>query len=148
VDVFIVFKFLHIVSMFFAVALALSGEIVLRRVATSESQRNTGRGSHSRIPGAILQGVHSVLRRLTARVFLIRDVGPMDTGRNTAEEIAVLLEGVDEAGVIGQGRHHTRLDLVGIALDEAVPLGRDDPAAHQLIDELRPSSELVGSDFA
>lgn len=30
---FIVFKYLHVVTMFFAVALAMSGEIVLRRVA-------------------------------------------------------------------------------------------------------------------
>jgi hypothetical protein len=36
-DLFVAFKFLHIVSMFFAVGLALSGEVVLRRVASSES---------------------------------------------------------------------------------------------------------------
>lgn len=36
---FVVFKYLHIVSMFFAVALALSGEIVVRRVATSLDAR-------------------------------------------------------------------------------------------------------------
>jgi hypothetical protein len=34
-DPFVAFKYLHIVAMFFAVALALSSEIVLRRVATS-----------------------------------------------------------------------------------------------------------------
>ena len=34
-DFFVAFKYLHIVSMFFAVALALSGELVVRRVATS-----------------------------------------------------------------------------------------------------------------
>jgi hypothetical protein len=32
---FLAFKFLHIVSMFFAVAFAISGEIVVRRVASS-----------------------------------------------------------------------------------------------------------------
>ena len=32
---FVVFKYLHIVTMFFAVALAVSGELVLRRVATT-----------------------------------------------------------------------------------------------------------------
>jgi type IV secretory pathway VirB2 component (pilin) len=35
-DGFIVFKYLHIVAMFFFVAMALSGEIVTRRVAMSE----------------------------------------------------------------------------------------------------------------
>ena len=34
-DFFVAFKYLHIVSMFFAVALAVSTEIVVRRVATS-----------------------------------------------------------------------------------------------------------------
>jgi hypothetical protein len=34
-DPFVAFKYLHIVSMFFAVALALSTELVVRRVATS-----------------------------------------------------------------------------------------------------------------
>ncbi|MEX0625262.1 MAG: hypothetical protein WD402_01820 [Chloroflexota bacterium] len=34
-DPFVAFKFLHIASMFFAVALAVSGEIVLRRVAVT-----------------------------------------------------------------------------------------------------------------
>jgi predicted integral membrane protein DUF2269 len=34
-DPFVAFKYLHIVSMFFAVALAVSTEVVLRRVATS-----------------------------------------------------------------------------------------------------------------
>jgi hypothetical protein len=34
-DPFIAFKYLHIVSMFFAVALAVSSELVVRRVATS-----------------------------------------------------------------------------------------------------------------
>ncbi len=38
-DWFIVFKYLHIVSMFFAVALAVSGEIVLRRVAATLDPR-------------------------------------------------------------------------------------------------------------
>jgi hypothetical protein len=32
-EAFVVFKYLHIVAMFFAVALAISGELVLRRVA-------------------------------------------------------------------------------------------------------------------
>jgi hypothetical protein len=36
---FVLFKYLHIVSMFFAVALAVSGEIVVRRVATSLDAR-------------------------------------------------------------------------------------------------------------
>ena len=35
-DLFVAFKYLHIVSMFFAVALALSGEIILRRIALTE----------------------------------------------------------------------------------------------------------------
>ena len=35
-ELFIAFKYLHIVTMFFGVAMALSGEIVLRRVAASE----------------------------------------------------------------------------------------------------------------
>lgn len=34
-DLFVAFKYLHIVSMFFAVALAISTELVVRRVATS-----------------------------------------------------------------------------------------------------------------
>lgn len=34
-DWFVAFKYLHIVAMFFAVALAISGELVLRRVASS-----------------------------------------------------------------------------------------------------------------
>lgn len=34
-DLFVAFKYLHIVSMFFAVALAISGELVVRRVAAS-----------------------------------------------------------------------------------------------------------------
>ncbi|HVM25163.1 MAG TPA: hypothetical protein VM253_07195 [Candidatus Limnocylindrales bacterium] len=34
-ELFVVFKYLHIVSMFFAIALALSGEQVLRRIAAS-----------------------------------------------------------------------------------------------------------------
>lgn len=34
-DLFVVFKYLHVVSMFFAVALAVSTELVVRRVATS-----------------------------------------------------------------------------------------------------------------
>lgn len=38
-DLFVGFKYLHIVSMFFAVALAVSTEIVLRRVATAGDVR-------------------------------------------------------------------------------------------------------------
>lgn len=34
-DIFVAFKFLHIAAMFFAVALAVSGELVLRAVANS-----------------------------------------------------------------------------------------------------------------
>lgn len=34
-EAFVVFKYLHVVTMFFAVALALSGEIVIRRVAST-----------------------------------------------------------------------------------------------------------------
>lgn len=34
-DIFVVFKYLHVVSMFFAIALAISGEQVLRRIAAS-----------------------------------------------------------------------------------------------------------------
>jgi len=34
-DLFVAFKYLHIVSMFFFVAMAVSGELVIRRVATS-----------------------------------------------------------------------------------------------------------------
>lgn len=34
-ELFVVFKYLHVVAMFFFVALALSGEIVLRRVAST-----------------------------------------------------------------------------------------------------------------
>jgi hypothetical protein len=34
-ELFVVFKYLHIVSMFFAIALAVSTELVLRRVASS-----------------------------------------------------------------------------------------------------------------
>jgi hypothetical protein len=36
---FIAFKYLHVVTMFFAVALALSGEMVMRRVAASNDVR-------------------------------------------------------------------------------------------------------------
>jgi hypothetical protein len=39
VDWFISFKFLHIATMFFAVALAISGEVVIRRVAASHDVR-------------------------------------------------------------------------------------------------------------
>ena len=38
-DPFVIFKYLHIVAMFFAVALALSSELVVRRVATSGDVR-------------------------------------------------------------------------------------------------------------
>ncbi len=38
-DGFVIFKYLHIVSMFFAVALALSGELVVRRVASTLDPR-------------------------------------------------------------------------------------------------------------
>ncbi len=38
-DPFVAFKYLHIVSMFFAIALAISGELVVRRVATSHDVR-------------------------------------------------------------------------------------------------------------
>ena len=38
-DAFVAFKYLHVVSMFFAVALAVSGEIVVRRVAQSGDVR-------------------------------------------------------------------------------------------------------------
>lgn len=38
-DPFVAFKYLHIVSMFFAVALTISGELVIRRVATSHDVR-------------------------------------------------------------------------------------------------------------
>ncbi|HET7686479.1 MAG TPA: hypothetical protein VFM19_08760 [Candidatus Limnocylindria bacterium] len=38
-DAFVIFKYLHIASMFFAVALALSGEIVVRRIAQSADVR-------------------------------------------------------------------------------------------------------------
>jgi hypothetical protein len=34
-DLFVVFKYLHVASMFFAVALAVSGEVLLRRIAAS-----------------------------------------------------------------------------------------------------------------
>ncbi|HSK93168.1 MAG TPA: hypothetical protein VLA76_03820 [Candidatus Angelobacter sp.] len=34
-DLFVAFKYLHVVTMFFAVALAISGELVVRRVASS-----------------------------------------------------------------------------------------------------------------
>lgn len=34
-EAFVVFKYLHVVTMFFAVALAVSGEIVIRRVAST-----------------------------------------------------------------------------------------------------------------
>jgi hypothetical protein len=36
-DAFVAFKYLHIVAMFFAVALAISGELVLRQVANSRN---------------------------------------------------------------------------------------------------------------
>lgn len=38
-ELFVVFKYLHIVAMFFAVALAVSSELVLHRVATSGDVR-------------------------------------------------------------------------------------------------------------
>ncbi|HEX2140937.1 MAG TPA: hypothetical protein VHK28_01510 [Candidatus Limnocylindria bacterium] len=38
-DGFLAFKYLHIVSMFFAVALAVSGDIVIRRVAATRDAR-------------------------------------------------------------------------------------------------------------
>jgi hypothetical protein len=38
-ELFIAFKYLHVVTMFFAVAVALSGEMVLRRVAASHDVR-------------------------------------------------------------------------------------------------------------
>ncbi len=38
-DPFVAFKYLHIVSMFFAVALAVSTELVFRRVAASGDAR-------------------------------------------------------------------------------------------------------------
>lgn len=38
-DPFLAFKFLHVVSMFFFVAMAVSGEVVLRRIAASRDVR-------------------------------------------------------------------------------------------------------------
>ena len=38
-EAFVAFKYLHIAAMFFAVALAVSGEVVMRRIATSGDVR-------------------------------------------------------------------------------------------------------------
>ncbi|MGQ0606851.1 MAG: DUF2269 family protein [Chloroflexota bacterium] len=79
-DVFVAFKYLHVVTMFFAVALAVSGEIVVRRVAQSGDVRAIRTTVEKVKPlsgpiatGLFLAGVaFGILAALTGQIDLLR----------------------------------------------------------------------------
>lgn len=79
-DAFVVFKYLHVVSMFFAVALAVSGEIVVRRVAQSGDVRaiRTTVDKVKPLSGPIATGlflagvVFGIIAALTGQIDLLR----------------------------------------------------------------------------
>jgi len=79
-DIFVAFKYLHVVSMFFAVALAVSGEIVVRRVAQSGDVRaiRTTVEKVKPLSGPIATGlflagvVFGIIAALTGQIDLLR----------------------------------------------------------------------------
>ena len=79
-DFFVAFKYLHVVSMFFAVALAVSGEIVVRRVAQSGDVRaiRTTVEKVKPLSGPIATGlflagvVFGIIAALTGQIDLLR----------------------------------------------------------------------------
>jgi len=79
-DPFVAFKYLHVVSMFFAVALAVSGEIVVRRVAQSGDVRaiRTTVEKVKPLSGPIATGlflagvVFGIIAALTGQIDLLR----------------------------------------------------------------------------
>lgn len=79
-DAFVAFKYLHVVSMFFAVALAVSGEIVVRRVAQSRDVRaiRTTVEKVKPLSGPIATGlflagvVFGIVAALTGQIDLLR----------------------------------------------------------------------------
>jgi hypothetical protein len=78
-DAFLSFKFLHIVTMIFAVALAVSGEIVLRRVAaTGEASAIRTAIERTKPLGSISGGlfilgfVFGILAAVTGQIDLLR----------------------------------------------------------------------------
>ena len=79
-DPFVIFKYLHVVSMFFAVALAVSGEIVVRRVAQSGDVRaiRTTVEKVKPLSGPIATGlflagvVFGIIAALTGQIDLLR----------------------------------------------------------------------------
>jgi hypothetical protein len=79
-DAFVAFKYLHVVSMFFAVALAVSGEIVVRRVAQSGDVRaiRTTVEKVKPLSGPIATGlfvagvVFGIVAALTGQIDLLR----------------------------------------------------------------------------
>ena len=79
-DAFVAFKYLHVVSMFFAVALAVSGEIVVRRVAQSGDVRaiRTTVDKVKPLSGPIATGlfvagvVFGIVAALTGQIDLLR----------------------------------------------------------------------------
>lgn len=79
-DAFVAFKYLHVISMFFAVALAVSGEIVVRRVAQSGDVRaiRTTVEKVKPLSGPIATGlfvagvVFGIVAALTGQIDLLR----------------------------------------------------------------------------
>jgi len=79
-DIFVAFKYLHVVSMFFAVALAVSGEIVVRRIAQSGDVRaiRTTVEKVKPLSGPIATGlflagvVFGIIAALTGQIDLLR----------------------------------------------------------------------------
>lgn len=79
-DAFVAFKYLHVVTMFFAVALAVSGEIVVRRVAQSGDVRaiRTTVEKVKPLSGPIATGlfvagvVFGIIAALTGQIDLLR----------------------------------------------------------------------------
>jgi hypothetical protein len=78
-EAFLAFKYLHILAMFFFVAMAVSGEVVLRRVATSRDVRaiRTTVGRIRPLTGPIAGGllllgvIFGVLAALTGQINLL-----------------------------------------------------------------------------
>jgi hypothetical protein len=78
-ELFLAFKYLHIVAMFFFVAMAISGEVVLRRVASSRDVRTirTTIGRIRPLTGPVAGGllvlglIFGVLAALTGQISLL-----------------------------------------------------------------------------
>ena len=79
-EAFVAFKYLHVVTMFFAVALAVSGEIVVRRVAQSGDVRaiRTTVGKVKPLSGPIATGLFlagvafGIIAALTGQIDLLQ----------------------------------------------------------------------------